>query len=160
MAASFILLFALGNTVKIFIHIFCVIQNSHQLTIKVCFSFTLLSSASHGVLTQFASSGASEIHLLFAVLQSFVPAARMEEGLEDDKEGLVRKAGCALDTWAPNPLATTHSCDPKLTAREAGKCSLPIGPDIIDEHLDNFDKYLYIGGFIAYDIFLDWEIST
>lgn len=30
-------------------------------------------------------------------------------------------------------------------AKEAGKCNLPIGPDVIDEH---FAKYLYIGGFI------------
>lgn len=83
----------------------------------------------------------------------------MGEVLEDDKEGLVRKADVPSDTSAPNRLATTQSCDPKLTAREAGKCSLPIGPGVIDEHFDNFAKYLYIGGFIANYIFLDCEIS-
>lgn len=69
----------------------------------------------------------------------------MGEGLEDDREQFMRKTECgSLDTSANIPLATTQSCDPNLNAREAGKCSLPVCPAAIDEHVTNFAKYLYI----------------
>lgn len=48
------------------------------------------------------------------------------------------------DTSAKIPLATAQSYDPNLTAREAGKCSLPVCPEVMDEHVTNFAKYLYI----------------